>query len=186
MAGADQRGSGERGLLIGFDEVRLLLDPYAFTTEVFFEPDAVSIGFRSLAVRARRDLRECGAGPGRRGQRVRRGVPLRRAAVSPVSQPRGALPVDPPGVRRERRRRAGRRAVRGARGRARAGCRRLPRRPASVLRARRVGGASARAGWDGRSPPIPQGAARRDDPPDEGLSRTRRDRRSRSLAANLA
>ncbi len=48
-----ERGSGERGLLIGFDEVRLLLDPYAFTTEVFFEPDAVSIWLPELQLYGR-------------------------------------------------------------------------------------------------------------------------------------
>ena len=38
---------------IGFDEVRLLLDPYAFTTEVFFEPDAVSIWLSELQLYGR-------------------------------------------------------------------------------------------------------------------------------------
>ncbi len=48
-----QRGGDERGLLIGFDEVSLLLDPYAFTTEVFFEPDAVSIWLPELQLYGR-------------------------------------------------------------------------------------------------------------------------------------
>lgn len=48
-----ERGGGERGLLIGFDEVKLLLDPYAFTTEVFFEPDAVSIWLPELQLYGR-------------------------------------------------------------------------------------------------------------------------------------
>jgi len=37
------RGGDEHGLLIGFDEANLVLQPYAFSTEVFFETDAVSI-----------------------------------------------------------------------------------------------------------------------------------------------
>ncbi len=40
---AIERGGDERGLLIGFDEVRLLLDRYPFTTEAFFEDGAVSL-----------------------------------------------------------------------------------------------------------------------------------------------
>ena len=48
-----ERGGDERGLLIGFDEVSLLLDPYAFTTEVFFEPDAVSIWLPELQLYGR-------------------------------------------------------------------------------------------------------------------------------------
>jgi Antitoxin of toxin-antitoxin, RelE / RelB, TA system len=43
-----ERGGDERGLLIGFEEVKLLLDPYAFSTEVFFESDAVSIWLPEL------------------------------------------------------------------------------------------------------------------------------------------
>ena len=48
-----ERAGDERGLLIGFDEVMLLLDPYAFTTEVFFEPDAVSIWLPELQLYGR-------------------------------------------------------------------------------------------------------------------------------------
>lgn len=48
-----ERGGDERGLLIGFDEVMLLLDPYVFTTEVFFEPDAVSIWLPELQLYGR-------------------------------------------------------------------------------------------------------------------------------------
>lgn len=48
-----RRGSHDRGLLIGFDEVKLLLEPYAFTTEVFFEPDAVSIWLPELQLYGR-------------------------------------------------------------------------------------------------------------------------------------
>ena len=48
-----ERGGDERGLLIGFDEVMLLLDPYSFTTEVFFEPDAVSIWLPELQLYGR-------------------------------------------------------------------------------------------------------------------------------------
>ena len=48
-----ERGGDERGLLIGFDEVRLLLDPYAFTTEVFFEPDVVSVWLPELQLYGR-------------------------------------------------------------------------------------------------------------------------------------
>lgn len=40
---AIERGRGEQGLLIGFDQIRLLVDRYPFTTEVFFEPGTVSI-----------------------------------------------------------------------------------------------------------------------------------------------
>ena len=48
-----ERGGDERGLLIGFDEVSLLLAPYAFSTEVFFEPDAVSIWLPELQLYGR-------------------------------------------------------------------------------------------------------------------------------------
>ena len=48
-----ERGGDERGLLIGFDEVMLLLDPYSFTTEVFFEPDTVSIWLSELQLYGR-------------------------------------------------------------------------------------------------------------------------------------
>lgn len=48
-----ERGRDERGLLIGFDEVMLLLDPYSFTTEVFFEPDTVSIWLSELQLYGR-------------------------------------------------------------------------------------------------------------------------------------
>ncbi len=40
---AIERGRDEQGLLIGFDQIRLLVDRYPFTTEVFFEPNVVSI-----------------------------------------------------------------------------------------------------------------------------------------------
>jgi len=40
---AIERGGDERGLLIGLDEVGLLLDRYPFTTEAFFEEGAVSL-----------------------------------------------------------------------------------------------------------------------------------------------
>lgn len=48
-----ERGGDERGLLIGFEEMKLLLDPYAFSTEVFFEPDAVSIWLPELEIYGR-------------------------------------------------------------------------------------------------------------------------------------
>jgi len=48
-----ERGGDERGLLIGFDEVQLLLDRYAFSTEVFFEADAVSIWLEELELYGR-------------------------------------------------------------------------------------------------------------------------------------
>ena len=48
-----ERGGDERGLLIGFDEVQLLLRPYAFTSEVFFEQDAVSIWLPELELYGR-------------------------------------------------------------------------------------------------------------------------------------
>jgi antitoxin YefM len=48
-----ERGGHERGLLIGFDEVKLLLRPYTFSTEVFFEPDAVSIWLPELQLYGR-------------------------------------------------------------------------------------------------------------------------------------
>ncbi len=48
-----ERGGDERGLLIGFDEVMLLLDPYVFTTEVFFERGAVSIWLPELQLYGR-------------------------------------------------------------------------------------------------------------------------------------
>ena len=50
---AIERGGDERGLLIGFDEVKLLLAPYAFSTEVFFEEDAVSIWLPELQLYGR-------------------------------------------------------------------------------------------------------------------------------------
>jgi antitoxin of RelE/RelB toxin-antitoxin system len=48
-----ERGGDKRGLLIGFDEVMLLLNPYTFTTEVFFESDAVSIWLPELQLYGR-------------------------------------------------------------------------------------------------------------------------------------
>ena len=48
-----ERGGNERGLLIGFDEVKRLLDPYDFSTEVFFEKDAVSIWLPELQLYGR-------------------------------------------------------------------------------------------------------------------------------------
>jgi antitoxin YefM len=48
-----ERGGDERGLLIGFDELNRLLDPYGFSTEVFFEPDAVSIWLPELQLYGR-------------------------------------------------------------------------------------------------------------------------------------
>jgi hypothetical protein len=48
-----ERGRDERGLLLGFDEVILLLAPYTFTTEVFFETDAVSIWLPELQLYGR-------------------------------------------------------------------------------------------------------------------------------------
>jgi antitoxin YefM len=48
-----ERGGDERGLLIGFDEMKLLLDPYTFSTEVFFEPEAVSIWLPELQLYGR-------------------------------------------------------------------------------------------------------------------------------------
>ena len=48
-----ERGGDERALLIGFDEMKLLLDPYTFSTEVFFEPEAVSIWLPELQLYGR-------------------------------------------------------------------------------------------------------------------------------------
>lgn len=48
-----ERGGDERGLLIGFEEMKLLLDPYTFSSEVFFESDAVSIWLPELEVYGR-------------------------------------------------------------------------------------------------------------------------------------
>jgi hypothetical protein len=55
-----ERGRDERGLLIGFDEVMLLLAPYTFTTEVFFETDAVSIWLPELQLYGRGATFEAG------------------------------------------------------------------------------------------------------------------------------
>ncbi len=50
---AIERGRGEQGLLIGFDQIRLLVDRHPFTTEVFFEPDTVSIWVPELELYGR-------------------------------------------------------------------------------------------------------------------------------------
>lgn len=50
---AIERGGDERGLLIGFDEVQLLLDRYPFTTEAFFEDGTVSLWSPELEVYGR-------------------------------------------------------------------------------------------------------------------------------------
>jgi hypothetical protein len=50
---AIERGGDERGLLIGFDEVQLLLDRYPFTTEAFFEDGSVSLWSPELEVYGR-------------------------------------------------------------------------------------------------------------------------------------
>lgn len=47
------RGGDERGLLIGFDEANLVLQAYSFSTEVYFEPDAVSIWVPELELYGR-------------------------------------------------------------------------------------------------------------------------------------
>ena len=45
-----ERGSRERGLLIGSDELELVLSRYEFHPEAFFEPAAVSIWLPELAL----------------------------------------------------------------------------------------------------------------------------------------
>jgi hypothetical protein len=50
---AIERGRDERGLLIGFEELRLLLDRFPFTTEVFFEGDAVTVWLTELELLGR-------------------------------------------------------------------------------------------------------------------------------------
>lgn len=48
-----ERGRGERGLLIGSDELELVLSHYEFHPEVVFEEDAVSIWLPELALYGR-------------------------------------------------------------------------------------------------------------------------------------
>ncbi|MFN0154370.1 MAG: hypothetical protein ACKVUT_08310 [Gaiella sp.] len=50
---AIERGGDEHGLLIGFEELRLLLDRFPFTTETFFEEGAVSLWVPELALYGR-------------------------------------------------------------------------------------------------------------------------------------
>jgi hypothetical protein len=48
-----ERGRGERGLLIGSDELELVLSAYEFHPEALFEADAVSIWLPELALYGR-------------------------------------------------------------------------------------------------------------------------------------
>ena len=50
-----ERGGRERGLLIGADELELLLSSFDFHPEAFFEPAAVSIWLPELALFGRGD-----------------------------------------------------------------------------------------------------------------------------------
>ena len=145
-----ERGSGERGLLIGFDEVRLLLDPYAFTTEVFFEPDAVSIWLSELQLYGRGATFEDAQADlvdevnayveeFLSDARLYLRSPNRAAHFPWILR---AYVANAAGDAR-------RRAVRGARGRARAGCRRLAT-TTCVGSASSTGGRSFRARGVGR------------------------------------
>ena len=48
-----ERGGDEHGLLIGFDELELLIDRFRFEPEAFFEADAVSLWLPELALYGR-------------------------------------------------------------------------------------------------------------------------------------
>lgn len=50
---AIERGGSERALLIGLDELELLIAGYAFHPEAFFEPEAVSIWLPELGLYGR-------------------------------------------------------------------------------------------------------------------------------------
>jgi Antitoxin of toxin-antitoxin, RelE / RelB, TA system len=50
---AIERGGGERALLIGLDELELLIAGYEFHPEAFFEPEAVSVWLPELGLYGR-------------------------------------------------------------------------------------------------------------------------------------
>lgn len=52
---AIERGGDERGLLIGFEELRMLLDRYPFTTETYFEGETVTLWLVELQLLGRGD-----------------------------------------------------------------------------------------------------------------------------------